>query len=156
MKRLRKAGASSGRLFRFIGTLIHPLILYCSPVVFTGLLKLDFNILRRQVCLISPFTFVPNHTIVTRLVERHMLSTSFFVERILDDDTHPLHEPCRKSYFSPFWKYQCVFLVGSCLTPFRPFSTEPGVSMSNCPKGSNYGVKLSKCFQNVFSWCIEG
>ncbi len=93
MKRLRKAGASRDRLFLFTDTLILPLILYCSPVVFPGLLKLDFNNLRRLVSLISRCTFVSSHKIVTRLVVRHMLSTSSFVERILGDATHPLHEP---------------------------------------------------------------
>ncbi len=54
---------------------------------------MDFNILRRLVSLISRFTIVPSHTTVTRLVERHMLSTSSFVKRILGDATPPLHEP---------------------------------------------------------------
>ncbi len=93
MKRLRKAGASRDWLFPFIDTLILLLTLYCSPVVFPGLLKLDFDILRMLVSLISRFTLVPNHTDVTRLVESHIPSTSTFVERILDDATHPLHEP---------------------------------------------------------------
>ncbi len=93
IKRLRKSGASRDRLFLFIDTLILPLILCCSPVAFPGLPLLDFNILRRLVSLISRFTFVPNHTIAIRPVEGHMLSTSSFVERILDDATHTLHEP---------------------------------------------------------------
>ncbi len=89
MKRLRKAAASRDRLFIFIDhTHLLPLILNHSPAVFPGLLKLDFDILRRLVSLFSRFIFVPNHTIETRLFERNMLSASLFVERILCDATH--------------------------------------------------------------------
>ncbi len=34
----------------------------------------------------------PNYTIVTRFFKRHTLSTSSFVERILDDAMHSIHE----------------------------------------------------------------
>ncbi len=91
--RLQKAGVSRDRLVLLIDTPILPLFLFCSPVVFSGLLKMDFNILRRLASLSSRFTFVPNHTIVTRLVERHMLSTPSFAERINADATYPLHKP---------------------------------------------------------------
>ncbi len=93
MKRVRSAGAPRDKLLLFIDALIIPLILYCSPVIFPALQKQDFVVLRRLVSLISKLSFIPYNQIVTRIVERHMLSTSYFAERILSDAEHPLHYP---------------------------------------------------------------
>ncbi len=67
---------------------IIPLLLYYSPAISPVLQKQDFVVLRRLVSLISDLSFIPYSQLVTRIVERHMLSTSSFAERILDDTEH--------------------------------------------------------------------
>ncbi len=78
MKRVRTAGAARDKLLLFIDALIIPLILYCSPVIFPAPQKQDFFVLRQLVSLISRLSFIPYNQIATRIVERHMFSTSFF------------------------------------------------------------------------------
>ncbi len=93
LKRLRSEGAPREKFLLSTDSLLIPLITYCSPVLFPGPLKQDFTVLRRLVSLVSKFTFIPYSTLVTRIVERHLLSTSSFLDRIMNDVSHPLHYP---------------------------------------------------------------
>ncbi len=92
LKRLRSAGASREKLLFFTDSLLIPLMTYCSPVVFPGLLKQDFTSLWRLVSLVSKFTFIPYSTLVTRIFERHLLLTSSILDRITNDVNHHLHD----------------------------------------------------------------
>ncbi len=78
LKGLRSAGAPREKLLLLTDSLLIPLIAYRSPAVFPGLLKQDCTVLRRLVSLVFTFTIIPYSTLVTRIVERHLLSTSSF------------------------------------------------------------------------------
>ncbi len=90
--RLRYAGAPREKHLLFNDSLFIPLITYCSPIVFLGLLKQDNIIRRRLVSLVSKFTFTLYPTLVTRIVERYCFSTSSFLDRITNYVNHPLHD----------------------------------------------------------------
>ncbi len=67
-----------------------PIIVYCSPAIFPGLLKQDFAIHRRSIKLIS-FSYLTN-----LVCERRIKASSDLAAQILADSEHPLHEELSK------------------------------------------------------------
>ncbi len=70
---------------KFIEACVLPLILYCSPVIFPGLLKHDFALLNRSIKLISQVSGLSFSYLINLVSERHFIST-------LSDYQHPLHK----------------------------------------------------------------
>ncbi len=57
---------------KFVETCVAPLILYCSPAIFPGLLKHDFALLKRSVKLISQVSGLNFSSLSNFLCERHI------------------------------------------------------------------------------------
>ncbi len=74
-----------------------PIILYCSPAIFLGLLKQDFALLRRSIKFISKVCCLSFSYITNLVCERHIKSSSNFAAPILADNEHPLHEELSKA-----------------------------------------------------------
>jgi hypothetical protein len=77
-------------LTRFVDACVLPVILYCSPVIFPGLLAKDFTVLRRSVKIISRASGIVFQTLTHTIATRHIESSRKFAERILSDDSHQL------------------------------------------------------------------
>ena len=96
IKRLHAFGITRHLLLQFVNSCILPIILYCSPLFFPGLLRKDFAVLRRvlkAVCKVCGESF---EVIINMLVDRHLKSCKLLAGVILSDTNHPLH-----SYLSP-------------------------------------------------------
>ena len=96
IKRLHAFGIIRHLLLQFVNSCILPIILYCSPLFFPGLLRKDFAVLRRvlkAVCKVCGESF---EVIINMLVDRHLKSSKLLAGVILSDTNHPLH-----SYLSP-------------------------------------------------------
>ncbi|CAH8658891.1 unnamed protein product [Schistosoma rodhaini] len=96
IKRLHAFGITCHLLLQFVNSCILPIILYCSPLFFPGLLRKDFAILRRvlkAVCKVCGESF---EVIINMLVDRHLKSCKLLAGVILSVTNHPLH-----SYLSP-------------------------------------------------------
>ncbi len=74
-----------------------PIILYCSPAIFPGLLKQDSALLRRSIKLISNVCGLSFSHLTNLVCERHIKASSDFAEQILVDSEHPLHEELSKT-----------------------------------------------------------
>ncbi len=97
VKKLRRLSTPAELIYRFVETCIVPLILYCSPAIFPGLLKHDFALLKRSIKLISQVSGLSFSYLTNLLCERHIKASSDFVERILGDHLHPLHDELSKA-----------------------------------------------------------
>ncbi len=82
---------------KFAEVCVIPIILYCSPVIFSGLLKQDFALLRRSIKLICNVCGLSVSDFTNLVCERHIKASSDFAERILVDSEHPLHEELSKA-----------------------------------------------------------
>ncbi len=82
---------------KFAEAYVIPIILYCSPANFPGLLKQDFVLLTRSIKLISNVCDLSFSYLTNLVCERHIKASSDFAERILADSKHPLHEELSKA-----------------------------------------------------------
>jgi len=93
IKRLITACVPHKILKHFVDGCIVPIILYASPVVFPGLLKKDFTVLRRAIKLISKPSGIAYNELCVTVINRHFSACAKFCDRILCDQNHPLHDP---------------------------------------------------------------
>ncbi|WP_204107535.1 reverse transcriptase domain-containing protein [Streptococcus dysgalactiae] len=91
IRKLRQFGVPQSSVESFVYQCIFPIILYCSPVIFPGLLKKDFNLLRRGMKIINRVSFIPLDDLLKRLCSTHVENCLAFAHKILRDQTHPLH-----------------------------------------------------------------
>jgi hypothetical protein len=90
IKRLTKLHVPHAILRTFVDHCILPIILYCSPVIFCGLLAKDILKIRRALKLLSRASGIEYDTLVTQVADRHLTSSTKFARSILSDDKHPL------------------------------------------------------------------
>jgi hypothetical protein len=90
VKRLRSLHTPFRIIEKFVFSCIVPLILYCSPVIFPGLLKKDITQLRRAIKLISRSSGIHMSTLFGKISDLHFNACSKFAEQIMNDSTHPL------------------------------------------------------------------
>ncbi|VDO56207.1 unnamed protein product [Schistosoma margrebowiei] len=96
IKRLHALGITSHLLLQFVNSCILPIILYCSPLFFPGLLRKHFIVLRRVLRAVTKVCGEPFEVIINMVVDRHPKSCKLLVGVILSDTNHPFH-----SYLSP-------------------------------------------------------
>ncbi len=92
-KQLQRLSTPAERIRNFVEVRELPLIPYYSSVIFAGLLKHDFALLKRSIKLTSP---VCGLRFSYFACERHKKASSDFVERILGDYQHFLNEDLSK------------------------------------------------------------
>nr|CAH8873838.1 unnamed protein product [Trichobilharzia regenti] len=100
IKKLRLTGVPQPLLSQFVNSRILPILLYCSPLVFPGLLKKDYTILRRMLKVVSRTSGVKLSQLVTTLVDKHLNTCEKWSKTILSDPQHPLYSqlsPCISS-----------------------------------------------------------
>ncbi|CAH8558016.1 unnamed protein product [Schistosoma bovis] len=96
IKRLHALGITGHLLLQFVNSCILPIILYCSPLFFPGLLRKDFAVLRRVLKAVSKVCGESFEVIINMVVDRHLESCKLLAGVILSDTDQPLH-----SYLSP-------------------------------------------------------
>ncbi|CAI2734818.1 unnamed protein product [Schistosoma spindalis] len=96
IRRLHAFGITCHLLLQFVNSCILPIILYCSPLFFPGLLRKDFAVLWRALNAVSKVCGESFETIINMVVDRHLKSCKLLAGVILLDTNHPLH-----SYLSP-------------------------------------------------------
>lgn len=92
IKRLRSYRVPTVVIWRFVDSCVLSLILYCSPVIFPGLLKKDFTLLRRTINVIARVSGISFPTLCDVITKRHFAACKRFVNNILSDEMHPLHD----------------------------------------------------------------
>nr|CAH8866336.1 unnamed protein product [Trichobilharzia regenti] len=100
IKKLRHSGITQSLIIQFINSCVLPIILYCSPLFFPGLLKKDHIILRRTLRAVSRVSAIPLTELNDTVVNRHMNSCKHLAKVILSDSEHPLYSqlfPCISS-----------------------------------------------------------
>ncbi len=96
-KKLRRLSTPAEYICKFAEACVIPIILYCSPAIFRGLLKQDFALLRRSIKLISNVCGLSFSYLTHLVCERHIKASTDFAARILADSKHPLHEELYKT-----------------------------------------------------------
>ncbi len=96
-KKFRRLSTPAEYIRKFAEACVIPVILYCSPVIFPGLLKQDFALLRRSIRLISNACGLSFSYLTNLVCERHIKASSDFAERILADSEHSLYEELSKA-----------------------------------------------------------
>lgn len=91
IRKLRQFRTPQHIISLFVYQCIFPVLLYCSPVIFPGLLKQDFKVIRRALLIISRVSAIPIDELVCKLVDLHIDSCVKFAQKILADVSHPLH-----------------------------------------------------------------
>ena len=76
---------------RFVFCCILPHILYCSPIVFCGLLSKDWKIISRCLKLIAKCSGVSLTRLQEFVISKHLSSCELFASKTLSDVQHPLH-----------------------------------------------------------------
>ncbi|CAH8827539.1 unnamed protein product [Trichobilharzia szidati] len=100
IKKLRQQGISQPLVLRFLNSCILPILLYCSPLIFPGLLKKDYAVLRRVLNAVSRACGLPLRDLANTIVERHVNSCKNWAKAVLSDPLHPLYSqlsPCISS-----------------------------------------------------------
>ena len=100
IRRLRTFKVPQHILIQFMNSCVLPIILYCSPVIFPGLLRKDFVLLRRCLKLLSRSCRASLDSIVRQVVSAHIIACKKLATRILNDVSHPLYSElsCCRSY----------------------------------------------------------
>jgi hypothetical protein len=75
----------------FITATALPIILYCSPVVFAGLQKTDFIVIKRCIRMLSISGMIDPYFLIETLTDRHIKSCSNLLDTILLDPSHLLY-----------------------------------------------------------------
>ena len=91
IKKLRQSGITQSLLLLFVNSCILPIVLYCSPLIFPGLLKKDYIILRRVLNAVSRACGMPLRELANIIVERHIKSCTNWAKVVLSDPLHPLY-----------------------------------------------------------------
>ena len=91
IRKLRQFTAQQSLISSFVNQCVLPIVLYCSPVIFPGLLKKDFIVLRRGLAIISRVSLLPMESLISELCDQHIDSCESFAHKILSDHLHPLH-----------------------------------------------------------------
>ena len=91
IRKLRQFTTQQSLISTFVNQCVLPIVLYCSPVIFPGLLKKDFIVLRRGLAIISRVSFLPMESLINELCDQHINSCESFAHKILNDNSHPLH-----------------------------------------------------------------
>jgi hypothetical protein len=91
IRRLRSIGLPNATITNFVDMCVVPIILYASPIIFAGLLRKDFVILRRAIKIIANSSAINYTCLTSTIVRRHFSACSNLSERILNDNSHPLH-----------------------------------------------------------------
>ena len=84
-------------ILTFVHQCVLSVILYCSPVIFPGLRKEDYVVLRRGLSIISRASGIPLNNLLHVLCNSHVAACESFALKILQDPSHPLHNalsPC--------------------------------------------------------------
>jgi hypothetical protein len=76
---------------RFVDACVIPIILYASPVVFSGLLKKDYIVIKRSIKLIARASGIHYNDLCNIIIKRHFSACSNFSQHILNDPEHPLY-----------------------------------------------------------------
>jgi hypothetical protein len=90
IKRLVKLHVSYDIIRTFVNSCVLPVILYCSPVIFPGLLAKDLEVLRRAIKLISRSSGINFSALIDSISTQHFRASLQFAHRILADSNHPL------------------------------------------------------------------
>jgi hypothetical protein len=90
IRRLRSFGVQNLVIKKFVHACILPIILYGSPIVFSGLLKKDQVILRRSIKIISNSSGLNYTSLTSTIVKMHFSACSNLCSNILCDIEHPL------------------------------------------------------------------
>ncbi len=96
-KKLRRLSTPAEYIRKFAEACAIPIILYCSPAIFPGLLKQDFALLLRSIKLISNVCGLSFRYLANLFYERHIKASTDFVARVLADSENPLHEELSKA-----------------------------------------------------------
>ncbi|CAH8849001.1 unnamed protein product [Trichobilharzia szidati] len=100
LRKFRQSGIKQSLLSQFVNSCILPIPLYCSPLIFPGLLKKDFASLRRALKAVSRASGISLNQLVNTIVDRHIMSCKKLANSILSDPEHPLYtqlSPCISS-----------------------------------------------------------
>ncbi len=96
-KKLRRLSTPARFIRKLAEECVIPIILYCSPAIFPGLLKHDFDLLRRSIKLNRNVCGLSFSYLTNLVCERHIKASSNFAALILADNEHPLHEELSKA-----------------------------------------------------------
>jgi hypothetical protein len=91
LKRLFRLRIPHSVMKRFVEACIFPVFLYCSPIIYPGLLSKDMDVLRRALKMISRTSGIAFSDIVEHITVSHIGASFQFAQRILSDEHHPLH-----------------------------------------------------------------
>jgi hypothetical protein len=91
IRRLNSIFVPNNVIHRFVDACVIPIIIYASPIVFPGLLKKDFVVLKRAIKSIARASGILYDQICKFVVKRHFSFCTNFSQKILDDHTHPLY-----------------------------------------------------------------
>ena len=91
VRRVRSFSTLQFLVGRFVFCCILPHILYCSPVVFCGVLSKDWKIISRCPKLIAKCSGISMTRLQEFIISKHLSSCELFPSKILSDAQHPLH-----------------------------------------------------------------
>ncbi len=80
-------------LWRIVSACAIPITLYCSPIIFSGLLNKDFASIKKCIPLLSTSSGVAYTHICKVLISQHFNSCTRLSTSIINDPLHSLH-PC--------------------------------------------------------------
>ncbi len=88
-------------LWRIVSACAIPIILYCSPIIFPGLLNKGFDSIKKCIRLLSTSSGVAYTHIYKILISQHFNSYTRLSASIINDPLRPLH-PCLSKALSTF------------------------------------------------------
>ena len=91
-RKLRKCQVNPQYIRKYVEACIFPVLLYCSPVIYSNLLKKDIKLLKRCFNLLAKAINLPYDEVARLIITNHVADCSNLAKRILDDPSHPLHE----------------------------------------------------------------
>jgi hypothetical protein len=99
--RLRTLRVPYALILRFVNACILPHWLYCSPVIYPGLLKKDYNLFNRSIKFISKCSGVSRKLLVETITIRHKRCCEQLSSKIISDSSHPLHKELSFAFSIP-------------------------------------------------------
>jgi len=91
-RRLRCFGLPQFIIGRVVLSTLLPIILYCSPAIFPGLVGKNWVLSRRLLLLVSRAAVIPYDELADTLVKRHFSECNLLSAPILENPNHPLHD----------------------------------------------------------------
>ncbi len=82
VKKLCRLSAPAEIIRKFVEACVLPLILYCPPTIFPGLIKHDFALLKRSIKLISQVSGLSSSYVTNLVCEHHIKVSSDFNRKI--------------------------------------------------------------------------